>query len=46
MEKVLESKEKGKALKGCGVVRFCVIFQEWMVTRDRDTWTQVGGQKG
>lgn len=38
--------EFGSMVKGCGVVGFDVVFQEWRVTRDRDTWTQVRGQKG
>lgn len=38
--------ESGSMVKGCGVVRFDVIFQEWRVARDRDIWTQVRGQKG
>lgn len=38
--------EFGSMVKKCHVARFGVIFQEWRVTRDRDTRTQVRGQKG
>lgn len=38
--------EFGSMVKGCDMARFGVIFQEWRVTRDRDTRTQVRGQKG
>lgn len=31
--------EFGSTVKGCSVVRFRMTFQEWRVTRDRDTST-------